>query len=62
MKIREAMTITDFRGVEGLFRASRGVPCLIDRVAEASLLLALADKSKEFDADMVAQAVQEVEP
>jgi len=49
-------------GVEGLFRASRGVPRLIDRVAEASLLLALASKKKEIDADMVAEAVQEVEP
>ncbi len=48
-------------GVEGLFRASHGVPRLIDRVGEVSLLNALEAKKKEIAAEIVAQAAQEVE-
>ena len=49
-------------GIEALFKASQGVPRLIDRVAEISLLLALHQKRKEIDTDIVTNAVQEVEP
>lgn len=48
-------------GIEGLFRASRGVIRLVDRVAEVALLLALEERKKEVDAELVAAAVQEVE-
>ncbi|NWG12917.1 MAG: AAA family ATPase [Acidobacteria bacterium] len=48
-------------GIEGLVRASHGVPRLIDRVGEVSLLIALEGKKKEIDAEIVAQAAQEVE-
>lgn len=49
-------------GMEALFRASRGVPRMIDRVAEVALLLAVADKRKDVDADLVTRAIEEVEP
>jgi len=48
--------------VEAIARAARGVPRLIDRVAEHSLLIALREKKKEIDCDMVTEAVEEVEP
>lgn len=48
-------------GIEGLVRASHGVPRLIDRVGEVALLIALEAKRKEIDAEIVAQAAQEVE-
>jgi type II secretory pathway predicted ATPase ExeA len=48
--------------VEALARASRGVPRLIDRLAEHALLLALRDKRKEIDAELVTAAIDEVDP
>ena len=48
--------------VEALAKAARGVPRLVDRVAEQSLLLAYQAKSKEVDADLVMDAVEEVDP
>jgi general secretion pathway protein A len=48
--------------VEAIARASKGIPRLIDRVAEQSMLLALAAKRHEIDAEIVAQAVDEVDP
>jgi len=48
--------------VEAIARAARGVPRLIDRVAEHSLLIALRDKKNQIDAEMVSEAVEEVEP
>jgi type II secretory pathway predicted ATPase ExeA len=48
--------------VEAIAKASRGIPRLIDRIAEQSLLFALKAKRKEVDAEMVAEAVDEVEP
>ena len=48
--------------VEAIGRAARGIPRLIDRVAEHSLLIALREKKKEIDCDMVTEAVEEVEP
>jgi type II secretory pathway predicted ATPase ExeA len=47
--------------VEALARASRGIPRLIDRLAEHALLLALRDKRQEIDADLVTQATDEVD-
>ena len=48
--------------VEAVGRAARGIPRLIDRVAEHSLLTALREKKKEIDCDIVTEAVEEVEP
>ena len=48
--------------VEAIARAARGIPRLIDRVAEHSLLLALKEKKKEIDTELVTSAVDEVEP
>lgn len=48
--------------VEAIARAARGVPRLIDRIAEHCLLVALRDKKREIDTDIVAEAVEEVEP
>jgi len=48
--------------VEALAKASRGVPRLIDRVAEQSLLLAMSAHQKEIDAEIVMEAVEEVDP
>jgi type II secretory pathway predicted ATPase ExeA len=48
--------------VEALAKAARGVPRLVDRVAEQSLLLAYRGKRKEIDADLVMDAVEEVDP
>lgn len=47
---------------EAIARGARGIPRLIDRVAEHSLLLALREKKKEIDSDLVTSAVDEVEP
>ena len=47
--------------VEAIARASRGIPRLIDRIAEHSLLLALKNKVKEINAEIVTEAVDEVE-
>jgi type II secretory pathway predicted ATPase ExeA len=48
--------------VEAIVRASRGVPRLIDRIAEHCLLIALKGKKKEIDGEIVTDAVDEVEP
>jgi type II secretory pathway predicted ATPase ExeA len=48
--------------VEAVGRAARGVPRLIDRMAEHSLLIALRDKKKQIDSDIVTEAVEEVDP
>lgn len=48
--------------VEALAKASRGIPRLIDRLAEHSLLIALEARKKEIDADIVTEAIDEVEP
>lgn len=47
--------------VEAIFKASRGVPRLVDRLAEHSLLLALHKHEKDIDAELVTQALDEVE-
>lgn len=47
---------------EAIVRASRGVPRLIDRIAEHSLLIAFKGKRKEIDAEIVTEAIDEVEP
>jgi type II secretory pathway predicted ATPase ExeA len=48
--------------VEAIVRASRGVARLVDRIAEHSLLIALKGKKKEIDAEIVTEAIDEVEP
>jgi type II secretory pathway predicted ATPase ExeA len=48
--------------VESIVKASRGVPRLIDRIAEHSLLIALKGKRKEIDTEIVTEAIDEVEP
>jgi type II secretory pathway predicted ATPase ExeA len=48
--------------VEAIAKGSRGIPRLVDRLAEHSLLLALRDKKKEIDAEIVTEAIDEVEP
>jgi type II secretory pathway predicted ATPase ExeA len=48
--------------VEAIVRSSRGVPRLIDRIAEHSLLIALKGKRKEIDTEIVTEAIDEVEP
>ena len=48
--------------VEAIARAARGVPRLIDRLAEHSLLIALRGKHTEIDADIVTEAIDEVDP
>lgn len=48
--------------VEALTKGSRGVPRLIDRIAETALLLAMEAKRKEIDAELVMEAVDEVGP
>jgi general secretion pathway protein A len=48
--------------VEAIVRASRGVARLVDRIAEHSLLIALGGKRKEIDAEIVTEAIDEVEP
>lgn len=47
---------------EAIAKASRGVPRLIDRIAEHSLLVALKAGKKEIDAEIVTDATDEVEP
>lgn len=48
--------------VEAIARASRGVPRMIDRIAEHSLLIALGAQKKEVDSEIVTQALDEVDP
>jgi type II secretory pathway predicted ATPase ExeA len=47
--------------VEAIAKGSRGIPRLIDRIAEQSLLLALAGKRNDIDAELVAEALDEVD-
>ncbi len=46
---------------EAIARASRGIPRLIDRIAEHTLLSALRAGRKEIDAEIVTEAVDEVD-
>jgi len=46
--------------VEGIARAARGIPRVIDRIAEHSLLLAFKGAKKEIDAEIVTEAFDEV--
>jgi len=48
--------------IEALGKASRGIPRLIDCLAEHSLLIAMETKKKEINADIVIEAIDEVEP
>jgi type II secretory pathway predicted ATPase ExeA len=48
--------------VEAMARAARGIPRVIDRIAEHSLLLALRNKKTEIDAEIVTEAIDEVDP
>ena len=47
---------------EAIARAARGIPRLIDRLAEHAMLIALRNKRSEIDADTVTAAVDEVDP
>jgi len=47
---------------EAIARGARGIPRLIDRIAEHCLLLALKAKKKEIDSETVTEAIDEVEP
>lgn len=47
---------------EAIARAARGVPRLIDRLAEHAMLIALRSKRTEIDADIVTEAIDEVDP
>ena len=47
---------------EAIAKASRGIPRLVDRLAEQSLLIALKAKRKEVDAEIVTEATDEVDP
>jgi len=48
--------------IEAIAKAARGVPRLIDSVAEHSLLLALATNAKEIDSEIVTDAIDEALP
>ena len=48
--------------IEAIARAARGIPRLVDRLAEHSMLLALRAKRIEIDADIVTEAIDEVDP
>lgn len=47
---------------EAIGRAARGIPRLIDRLAEHSMLIALRNKRTEIDAEIVTEAIDEVDP
>jgi type II secretory pathway predicted ATPase ExeA len=48
--------------IEAVSRAGRGVPRIIDRLAEHSMLIAMRERRKEIDAEIVTQAIEEVDP
>jgi type II secretory pathway predicted ATPase ExeA len=48
--------------IEAIHRASRGIPRLIDRIGEHALLVALKAKRIDIDAEVVTEAIEEVEP
>lgn len=47
---------------EAIARAARGIPRLVDRLAEHCLLIALRSKRTEIDAELVTEAIDEVDP
>lgn len=47
--------------LSALSKASRGIPRLVDRLAEQSLLLAILKKRKEIDAEIVLEARDELD-
>ena len=47
---------------EAVSRAGRGVPRIVDRLAEHSMLIAMRERRKEIDAEIVTQAIDEVDP
>ena len=47
---------------EAIARAARGIPRLVDRLAEHCLLIALRNKRTEIDAEVVTEAIDEVDP
>jgi general secretion pathway protein A len=47
---------------EAIARAARGIPRLVDRLAEHCLLIALRSKQTEIDAEVVTEAIDEVDP
>jgi general secretion pathway protein A len=48
--------------VEAIGKGSRGIPRLVDRIAEHSLLLAMEARRKDIDLETVMQAIDEVAP
>jgi len=48
--------------LEAIARAARGIPRLVDRVAEHCLILALQAKKKDIDAEIVTLAIEEIDP
>jgi general secretion pathway protein A len=46
---------------EAIARAARGIPRVVDRLAETSILVALRNKRTEIDGDVVAEALEEVD-
>lgn len=46
---------------EAIARAARGIPRLVDRLAETSILVALRTKRTEIDGDVVTEAIEEVD-
>jgi len=47
---------------EAIARAARGIPRIVDRLAEHSMLIALRTKRNEIDAEIVTEAIDEVDP
>lgn len=47
---------------EAIARAARGIPRLVDRLAEHSILVALRSKRTEIDNEAVTEAIDEVDP
>lgn len=47
---------------EAIARAARGIPRLVDRLAEHCLLIALRGKRTEIDTEIVTEAIDEVDP
>jgi general secretion pathway protein A len=47
---------------EAIARAARGIPRLVDRLAEHFMLIALRSKRTEIDTEVVTEAIDEVDP
>ena len=45
-------------GMEALYKASRGIPRIIDQIAEGGLILALQQGKKEVDAQLISRLIQ----